>query len=122
VRVAFATGGGRCSLVSDAVAPAGLPDGEYRLGDSTLVVSGGVSRRPDGVLAGSTARLADGLAHLASLGIEPAEAIAAVTERPAHLVGAATRLEPGAPADLLVVDDDLVLEQVFAQGRRLEDS
>ncbi len=122
VRVAFAAGAGRCSLVSDAVAAAGLPDGEYRLGDSTLVVSGGVSRRQDGVLAGSTARLADGLAHLASLGIEPAEAIAAVTERPADLVGAATRLEPGAPADLLVVDDDLVLEQVFAQGRRLEDS
>jgi N-acetylglucosamine-6-phosphate deacetylase len=129
VRVAFAAGAGRCSLVSDAVAAAGLPDGEYRLGDSALVVSGGVSRRPDGVLAGSTTRLADGLTHLKALGIETADAIAAVTERPARLVGAGSssftgsgRIEAGAVADLLVVDDELALEQVFAGGRRLEET
>jgi N-acetylglucosamine-6-phosphate deacetylase len=117
LRVAFAAGAGRCSLVSDAVAAAGLPDGEYRLGDSALLVSGGVSRRSDGVLAGSTARLADGLANLHALGIDPAEAIAAVTEGPARLVRTSARLEPGASADLLVIDDELLLEQVFVAGK-----
>jgi N-acetylglucosamine-6-phosphate deacetylase len=122
LRVAFAAAAGRCSLVSDAVAAAGLPDGSYRLGDSTIEVSGGVSRLPGGVLAGGTARLADGLARLGSLGLDRADAIAAVTERPGRLLAGAGRLEPGGRADVLVVDDRLVLDQVFVSGQRLEDA
>ena len=74
LRVAFATAPGRCSLVTDAVEAAGLPDGTYRLGETEIEVSGGVSRRADGVLAGSTGRLADGLARLGALGLDPADA------------------------------------------------
>jgi N-acetylglucosamine-6-phosphate deacetylase len=122
VRVAFAAAAGRCSLVSDAVAAAGVPDGTYRLGESTIVVSGGISRRSDGTLAGSTARLANGLAHLGSLGLDPADAVAAVTERPARRVGAVASLDPGGTADLLVVDDELALQQVLVGGQRLEDA
>jgi N-acetylglucosamine-6-phosphate deacetylase len=122
VRIAFATAAGRCSLVSDAVAAVGLSDGTYQLGESAIAVSGGISRRADGVLAGSTARLADGLAYLGSLGLDPAEAVAAVTERPAQRVGALARLEPGGPADLLVVDDELALQQVLVGGQRLADA
>jgi N-acetylglucosamine-6-phosphate deacetylase len=122
LRVAFSAAAGRCSLVSDAVAASGLPDGDYRLGDAAIQVSGGVSRLANGALAGSTARLADGLAHLGSLGLDQADAIAAVTERPGRLVGDGGRLEPGGRADLAVVDDELALDQVFAGGRRLEDA
>src|SRR5262249_34674992 len=61
VRLAFAASPGRCSLVSDAIAAAGLGDGSYRLGELEIEVEGGVARRSDGVLAGSAAPLREGL-------------------------------------------------------------
>ncbi len=70
IRLAFAAAPGRCSLVSDAIAAAGLGDGDYRLGAVAIEVRGGVARRADGTLAGSAARLRDGLARLAELGID----------------------------------------------------
>ncbi len=122
LRVAFATAPGRCSLVSDAIEAAGLPDGSYRLGETEIEVSGGVARRADGVLAGSTGRLADGLARLGALGIDLADAVAAVTERPGRLLGGGIgRLELGGRADLLIVDELLVPRQALAAGRQLEE-
>ena len=122
IRVAFAAAAGRCSLVSDAIAGAALGDGDYRLGTVDVAVSGGVARRGDGTLAGAVAPLADGLARLGRLGIQPAEAIAAVTERPARLLGRSEfgRLSLGGRADLLVLDESLVLTRVLAGGRELE--
>jgi len=123
VRVAFASAPGRCSLVTDAVAAAGLPDGSYRLGEVEIEVSGGVSRRADGVLAGSTGRLADGLARLGALGIDRSEAVAAVTGRPGRLLGGGIGvLELGGRADLVIVDEELTVREVWAAGRRLEEA
>jgi N-acetylglucosamine-6-phosphate deacetylase len=118
IRVAFATAPGRCSLVSDAIAAAALGDGDYRLGAVEIEVRDGVARRADGTLAGSAGRLCDGLARLARLGIDPLDAVAAVSERPARLIGADGHgvLERGGRADVLVVDDRLVLQRVFAAG------
>jgi N-acetylglucosamine-6-phosphate deacetylase len=123
LRIAFAAAPGRCSLVTDAVAAAGLPDGAYRLGGIEVEIEDGVSRRPDGTLAGGTSRLADCLARLGALGVDAAEAAAAVTERPGRLLGGGFgRLEPGAPADLLVVDDELRVRETLSAGRRLAGS
>jgi N-acetylglucosamine-6-phosphate deacetylase len=116
--LAFRSATGRCSLVSDAISAAGLGDGDFRLGDVEIEVREGVSRRLDGTLAGSAGRLCDGLARLGRIGIDPGTAIAAVSSRPARLTGAPGlgRLERGGPANLLVVDDQLVLQRVFASG------
>ena len=96
LRLAFAAAPGRCSLVTDAVAAAGLPDGAYRLGEVEIELEGGVSRRADGVLAGGTSRLAESLVRLGALGLDPVEAVAAVTERPGRLLGVGQgRLEQG---------------------------
>jgi N-acetylglucosamine-6-phosphate deacetylase len=118
IRVAFHAAPGRCSLVSDAVAAAGLGDGEYRLGAVEIDVRGGVARRADGTLAGSTRPLREGLARLARLGIDRLDAVAAVTARPAALLGASRfgTLELGGSADVLVVDDALALQRVVAAG------
>ena len=54
VRTAWrALGVDRTILVTDAVAAAGMPDGNYRLGEIELALEGGVVRDPAGRLAGS---------------------------------------------------------------------
>ena len=122
LRVAFAAAPGRCSLVSDAIAAAALGDGAYRLGAVEIEVRDGVARRADGTLAGSAARLRDGLARLARLGVDPGEAVAAASARPARLIGAGGHgvLERGGRADLLVVDDGLVLQRVVSGGAEVD--
>jgi N-acetylglucosamine-6-phosphate deacetylase len=121
LRIAFAAAPGRCSLVTDAVEAAGVPDGPYRLGGIEIEAEDGISRRADGVLAGSTSRLADGLVRLGALGLDPADAAAAVTERPGRLLGVPFgRLESGASADLLIVDEELRIRETLSAGRRLE--
>ena len=81
----------------------------------------GVARR-DGSLAGSAARLCDGLAELSRLGIDRGHAITAVTALPARLLGAAGfgLLERGGLADVLVVDEQLELQRVIASGVEVE--
>ena len=124
IRLAFAAAPGRCSLVSDAIAAAGLGDGDYRVGSVAIEVRDGIARRADRTLAGSAARLRDGLARLAELGIDRGHAITAVTARPASLVGASEFgvLERGGRADVLVIDDELRLQRVFASGIEIERS
>src|SRR4051812_31425871 len=45
---------GRVALITDAMAAAGVGDGEYRLGTLDVVVQDGAARLPSGSLAGST--------------------------------------------------------------------
>ena len=122
VRVAFAAAPGRCSLVSDAISAATLGDGSYRLGPVEVEVRDGVAHRPDGTLAGGVMPLARSLGRLRGLGVEPAEAIAAVTTRPARLLRCErfAELAAGGPADLVVLDDKFGVRAVLAGGCELE--
>jgi N-acetylmuramic acid 6-phosphate etherase/N-acetylglucosamine-6-phosphate deacetylase len=118
IRLAFAAAPGRCSLVTDAIAAAALGDGDFPLGEVEISVQGGVARRADGTLAGSTGRLHEGLARVAALGVDRARAVAGVSAIPARLLGAAGfgQLERGGAANVLVVDDELTLQRVVAWG------
>jgi N-acetylglucosamine-6-phosphate deacetylase len=122
LRIAFAAAGGRCSVVSDAISAATLADGAYTLGSVAVEVRGGVARRGDGTLAGSTARLSDALGRLGGLGIGRLDVLAAATDRPARLLGDPElgRLRVGGPANVLVVDDALAVRRVVSRGRELE--
>jgi len=122
VRLAFNAAPGRCSLVSDAIAAATLSDGSYHLGPVEVEVRDGVPRRRDGTIAGAVAPLATGLVRLRRLGIEPADAIAAVTSRPARLLRreGIGDLRPGGPADLVVLDDEHRIRTVLAAGSELD--
>ncbi len=112
---------GRLALVSDAMAAAGQGDGVFRLGDGEVHVVDGIARRPDGTLAGSTLALLDAARNLHALGVPLAEALAAASEIPARVLGRRDvgSIHPGAPADVLVLDDRLELVRVLRDGRPL---
>ncbi len=112
---------GRIALASDVTAAGGLGNGSFRLGTLDVVVEDGVSRLADGTLAGSVRPLAWGLRMLVELGVPIVEAVAAATSTPARLLGRddVAVLRPGAPADLVVLDDDFAVASVFVAGRPL---
>ncbi|MFM7087414.1 MAG: N-acetylglucosamine-6-phosphate deacetylase [Cyanobium sp.] len=74
-------------LVSDALAPYGLPDGRYRWDERELLVEQGTCRLADGTLAGVTLPLLESVRRLARWGDDPEGAIAAATVRPRAVLG-----------------------------------
>ncbi len=115
VAVAVARAAGpRLALVSDAVAAAGAPPGRYRLGGRT-VVSDGRRVAWRGRLAGSALGLDQGPRTLAGAGLAAAAALAAACSAPRRLLGL-PGLSPGAPADLVVLDEGLVPRLTLVGG------
>jgi N-acetylglucosamine-6-phosphate deacetylase len=112
VRVIARAAADRLVLISDAVAAGGAPDGDYTLGATVPIRSeAGVVRTPDGALAGSTLSMLDAVRNLHALGTPLAAALRAATETPARMARRPDlgHLIPGAPADLVVLDDSLEL-------------
>ncbi|MEJ1976333.1 MAG: amidohydrolase family protein [Acetobacteraceae bacterium] len=104
--------------VTDAVAAAGMPDGEYRLGRHAIFKQGDAVRLADGSLAGSVLTMDRGLRALLSLGLSLAEASGRLSTLPAAYLGLTDRgrIEAGAAADLVVVDAEGALLAVVAEG------
>ena len=88
-------------LVSDALAPLGLPDGTYPWDDREIEVTTGTARLADGTLAGTTLPLLAGAQNLVKWGLASAdEAITLVTEAPRQALNL-PGLAVGQPANLL---------------------
>ena len=116
-------GPGAIALVTDAMAAAGMADGDYRLGALPVEVTGGVARlaRTDGepgAIAGGTARLIDVVRHTVAAGVPLADAVLAATGTPARLLGVddVGSLTAGARADVLVTDAELTPTAVLRAG------
>ncbi|HVW48275.1 MAG TPA: N-acetylglucosamine-6-phosphate deacetylase [Solirubrobacterales bacterium] len=119
VRVAWRAAGERLVLITDAVAAATAPDGDYTLGGTVPIHSrGGVVRDGAGSLAGSTLSMLAAVRNLHALGVPLAAALAAATEAPARMARRADlgRVAPGARADLVVLDDSLAITRVLLAG------
>ena len=72
-------------LVSDALAPLGLPDGKYPWDTREIEVINGTARLPDGTLSGTTRSLLVGVQNLVEWGIcDVGNAIALATIAPRH--------------------------------------
>ena len=121
VRMAWRAAAGRLALVSDAVAAAGLGDGDYVLGTRTVHAQGGVVRGPEGQLAGSVVTMIEAVRNLHALGVALDKALGAASSVPARIAGRPDlgRLEPGAPADIVVLDDRLEVVRVLLEGEVL---
>ncbi len=117
-QVAWRAARGRVALVTDAVSATGIGDGSYRLGSVDVEVRDGIARRADGVLAGSVLTMLEAVRNLHALGAPLTEAVRAASTVPARIAGQRLgRLEPGAPADVLILDDRLELRAVFVRGK-----
>jgi N-acetylglucosamine-6-phosphate deacetylase len=106
-------------LVTDAVAAAGMPPGDYDLGGQELAVDPlGLPRRVDGTIAGSGLRLDAAVANAVTSGVELRAAVDAATRLPADLVGRSDlgRIAPGAVADLVWLGDDLTTRATWIGG------
>lgn len=89
-------------LVSDALAPLGLPDGTYPWDTRLIEVKNGTARLPDGTLAGTTLPLLIGVKNLVLWGLcEAGTAIALSTEAPRRAVGI-SGLDLGKPVTQLL--------------------
>ena len=109
----------RLYCVTDSTSATGMPDGEYRLGRQTVHKCLGGVRLADGTLAGSTLTMDQALRNLVTqLGLGLAEASARVSTYAADFLGLSDRghLAPGAWADMVVLDRDLELQDVYVEG------
>jgi len=104
-------GAKRVCLVSDAVRPAGLPDGEYTCRRQVMTVQDQQIRLVDGTLAGGYLTLAEAVRNLVAWGKIPLrEGVEMVTATQARAVGLADSLgslAPGRRGDLVVLDHNL---------------
>ena len=108
--------------ITDAVAAAGMPDGDYHLGTHTIAKTGDTVRLADGSLAGSVLTMDGALRNLLALGLPLAEAARRCSTLPADYLGLVDRgrLVPGAAADIVVFDTAGHLRAVFLEGQGIE--
>ncbi|AZS17109.1 N-acetylglucosamine-6-phosphate deacetylase [Paenibacillus lutimineralis] len=114
-------------LITDAMSAAGLGNGDYMLGDLPVVVKDNVCtlKESEGTLAGSTLTMIRGFRYLIQeVGLSIERASEAASGNPArllrmdHITGS---IETGKQADLLVVDTDLELQQIWIKGRQFQE-
>jgi N-acetylglucosamine-6-phosphate deacetylase len=118
---AFLTARERFCLVTDAMAAAGLGNGRYRLGSRDVEVEGMTARLADGTLAGSVLTMDAAVRNLVTLGASEVQALLAATRAPARLLARPSLgvLAPGAPADIVVLDDGLEVRATLVDGHEL---
>jgi len=99
-----------------------MPDGDYRLGRHTVSKCMGGVRLADGTLAGSTLTMDQALRNLVALGLPLAEASRRTATVAAQHLGLADRgvLEPGAWADVVLLNPALQVQTVLIEGETLE--
>lgn len=108
-----ALGRDRFVIVSDSIAAADMPDGEYFLSGMRVNVRDGRATNDDGAIAGSTTNVFDELKNLHKTTNAPfGDVVLAATANPAKQVGifgVTGSIAPGKRADLLLTDGENVI-------------
>ncbi|MCM3660571.1 amidohydrolase family protein [Georgenia satyanarayanai] len=110
------------ALVTDAMAAAGMPDGDYQLGSLAVTVADGVARLTGGTsIAGGTAHLIDVVRTTVAGGVDLVDAVYSAATTPAAVLGddGVGALEAGRRADVVVTDADLRPVRVVKGGVEL---
>jgi len=112
----------RLFCVTDAMAGAGMPDGDYHLGAQKVTKCLGAVRLADGTLAGSTLTMERAFQNLVSLGMPLAEASRRTSTYAADYLGVGDRgrIAVGCWADLVVLTPAMQLSAVYAEGESIE--
>jgi len=114
----------RLYAVTDATAATGMPDGEYALGEQRVHKCMGCVRLSTGSLAGSALTMDQALRNLVDVGLELADASQRVSTIQADYLGLEDRgrIVPGLRADMVVLDPQLKLQQVWIAGNPIDPS
>ena len=119
-----ALGPDRLVLITDSLAPTGLPDGDYFSTGQPITVKNGRAETRDGVLAGSTLDLLQAVRNFVRFtGASLADALTCASRNPARALGVSDRfgmIAPGRRADLIALSDDLSLRAVWQAGIRAD--
>jgi N-acetylglucosamine-6-phosphate deacetylase len=118
VHLAVNAAPGRAMLITDAIRAAGMLEGESELGGQRVTVKQGKPTLSNGSLAGSVLTMDRALRHAVQLGIPLEQAARMASTVPACSLGLTDRGEItlGLRADLVVLDAELAVEQVFIAG------
>jgi N-acetylglucosamine-6-phosphate deacetylase len=121
VLAAYRALGPRLLLVSDAIRATGTDVETSELGGRPIAIEGGAARTAEGALAGSLLTLDAALRRAISMGIPIEAASHMASGAPAAYLGLRDRgtITPGARADVVVLDRDLHVQEVYLAGRRL---
>jgi N-acetylglucosamine-6-phosphate deacetylase len=123
--VTRAAGPGRVALVTDAMAAAGMPDGDYRLGALEVTVADGLAvLAGTSTIAGSTTTMDAGFRTAVAMWGGPSSddallrAVDQTSTTPARTLGLphVGTLRAGAAADVVVLDADLAVTRVMRAG------
>ena len=111
----------RVVLITDAMAGAGLPDGEYDLVGHKVTVRNGLATTADGTIASSTATLNRCVRNLNQLvGVPLLDAVKMASLNPARAMGFASRLgslSVGKDASLVVIDEQVNVYLTMVKGQ-----
>ena len=109
-------------LITDSMRAKLLGEGEYNLGGQKVIVKGNEARLENGVLAGSTLFMNEAVKNMREVtecGIY--ETIKMSSSNPAKLHNVYDRkgsIKIGKDADLLVVNDKLIIHEVYCKGTK----
>ncbi len=109
----------KVSLISDAVLPAGLGDGDYEIWNEKVSVVNGKTRNERGSIAGSVITMLDAVKMMLSLGFSETEVSRMASANPARLLGIEKThgsIETGKRADLVALDEQGNVRLVLIGG------
>jgi N-acetylglucosamine-6-phosphate deacetylase len=114
-------GSNRVVLITDAIAAAGLPDGEYGVVGQAVTVKEGQARLADGTLAGSTAKLNECVRNVnQKVDVPLLDAVKMASLNPARAMGFADRLGSiavGKDASVTVIDEQVNVYLTMVKGQ-----
>lgn len=107
-------------LISDAIAAAGMGDGDYEIWGETISVKGGRTSNAKGSIAGSVITMLDAVRLMRSLGVSEVQLAKLASTNPARLLGLDQRIgsiEAGKDADLVAIDEQGIVRLTMVGGQ-----
>jgi len=119
----MAKGISRIILITDSIQGTGLCDGNYDYYGQKFTVKDGIARTPEGGLSGSTLTLDQALRNIIKFtGMPLNEVLPMATSVPAEAMGWSGQLgvlKPRADADIIILNDELIVEKTFVLGKEV---